>query len=125
MPVGPHDEGRQQAFYAGIAKERELAHDVRVHRAYRDAADRLIADGGRVRRVVLEHELKREYQSFLQAPNRGRTRQLGAAAARCHRDRPVGEGHNLPVVDGHVQFPDVRIEFETRDGRLDVATLRS
>ena len=30
----PHDEGRQQAYYAGIAKERELAHDSRVHRAY-------------------------------------------------------------------------------------------
>ena len=44
----------------------------RVHRAYRDAAERLSAAGGRVRRVVLEHELKREYQRFLQAPNRGR-----------------------------------------------------
>ena len=26
----------RQTFYAGVAKPRELAHDVRVHRAYRD-----------------------------------------------------------------------------------------
>ena len=35
----PRDEARPQAFYAGIAKQRELAHDVRVHQAYREAAD--------------------------------------------------------------------------------------
>ena len=44
----PRDAARPQAFYAGIAKERELAHDVRVHQAYRDAAERLIG-GGRTR----------------------------------------------------------------------------
>jgi DNA-binding MarR family transcriptional regulator len=116
----PHDEGRQQTYYAGIAKERELAHDSRVHRAYADAADRLFADGGRVRRVVLEHELKREYQSFLQAPNRGRKDSSGRPQRDAIEIARWAEGHNLPLVDGHVQFPDVRIEFETRDGRLDV-----
>jgi hypothetical protein len=26
--------------------------------------------------------------------------------------------HHLPEHDGHVQFPDARIEYEDRDGRL-------
>src|SRR5262249_31086672 len=65
------DDARQ-TFYAGISKPRELAHDVRLYRAYAQSAERLIARGGQVRRVVLEQELKRDYQRFLQASNRGR-----------------------------------------------------
>ena len=37
----PRDGEAPQVFYAGIAKSRELAHDVRVHRAYEAAAERL------------------------------------------------------------------------------------
>lgn len=110
----------QQTFYAGIAKSRELAHDVRVHCAYREAADRLVSAGHQVRRAVLDHELKREYQAFLQAPNRGRRSSTG----RPRRD-PVeitrwAEEHQLPIVDDRVQFPDVRIEYDGRDGRREV-----
>ena len=78
------------------------------------------AEGGRVRRVVLEQELKREYQAFLQAPNRGRRDGRGTAAARCDEIARWAEQHQLPIVDGHVQFPDVRIEYETPDGRREV-----
>ena len=116
----PRDATRPQAFYAGIAKERELAHDVRVHQAYRDAAERLSTEGGRVRRVVLELELKREYQAFLQAPNRGRRDGGGRPQRDAIEIARWAEQHQLPIVDGHVQFPDVRIEYETPDGRLDV-----
>ncbi len=28
--------------------------------------------------------------------------------------------HDLPVIDDHVQFPDLRIEYECADGRRDV-----
>ncbi len=112
-----------QLFYAGIAKTRELAHDVRLHRAYLVAAERLVASGSRVRRVVLDHELKRDYQAFLQAPNRGRRDSDG----RPRRD-PVeiakwADAHQLPIVDDRVQFPDVRIEYEGRDGRLEIEDL--
>jgi hypothetical protein len=116
----PRDDARRQVFYAGIAKPRELAHDVRVHEAYRDAAERLSADGASVRRVVLELELKREYQSFLQAPNRGRQGSNGRPGRDAIEIARWAEQHQLSVVDGHVQFPDVRLEYETPDGRLDV-----
>jgi hypothetical protein len=116
----PRDGAHRQEFYAGIAKPRELAHDVRIPQAYRETAERLAAEGGRVQRVVLEVELKRDYQSFLQAPNRGRRDADGRPGRDAIEIARWAEQHQLPVVDGHVQFPDVRIEYETPDGRLEV-----
>ena len=62
----------RQAFYAGLRKPRELSHDAQVYAAFRRAEARIRDQGGRVRRVVLDYELKRDYQQFLQARNRGR-----------------------------------------------------
>jgi hypothetical protein len=115
-PLG--DEPRQ-AFYAGISRPRELSHDAQIYRAYEDAADRIDRAGGRVRRVVLEVELKREYQRLLQAPHRRRRQ----ADEDRDRDRLAAEvaawaqARELPVLDDHVQFPDVRLEYDDRDGR--------
>jgi hypothetical protein len=57
---------RQQEFYAGVNRPRELNHDAHLYRAYLEAERRLRDEGAEIQRVVLEHELKREYQSFLQ-----------------------------------------------------------
>jgi len=106
-----------QAFYAGVSKPRELAHDARVHAAYVRAAEKLTERGGRVRRVVLEEELKSEYQRFLQKNNRGR-RDGGGIRERDHDDiARWAREHQLPRNDGHLEFPDVRIEYDDRDGR--------
>lgn len=113
------DSGRQQ-FYAGIAKPRELAHDVRVHSAYRDATRQLGERGVRVRRVVLEQELKREYQVFLQAPNRGRRDGGGRPQRGREEVARWAREHQLPMVDDHVQFPDLRLECERPDGEREV-----
>jgi hypothetical protein len=113
----PGAAGTRQVFYVGVAKPRELAHDSRVYDAYMKAADHLAERGGRVRRVVLEEELKREYQRFLQAENRAR-RECGEP--REEREQAVArwaQEHHLPYEDGHVQLPDARIEYEDRDGR--------
>ena len=53
-----------QAFYAALRKPCELAHDSQVYRAYLRAEERLRGAGGRVRRVVLDYELKRHYQTL-------------------------------------------------------------
>jgi hypothetical protein len=65
----PGEQAARQAFYAGVRKPRELEHDAQVYRAYLEAADRLTNRGDRLRRVVLDYELKREYQRFLQERN--------------------------------------------------------
>lgn len=57
----------RQTFYAGLKKPRELTHDTN-----RRAEERLRDQGGRIRRVVLDYELKRDYQRFLHERNRGK-----------------------------------------------------
>lgn len=106
-----------QAFHAGISKPRELAHDARLYRAYEQAADRLAARGARVRRVVLEEELKRDYQRFLQESNRGRRDATGRPDRAAEEIERWARERHLPCVDGHVEFPDVRVEYDEPDGR--------
>jgi hypothetical protein len=107
----------RQTFYAGVRKPRELTHDTKVYRAYRRAEERLRRQGGGVQRVALDYELKRDYQRFLHERNRGKKDCDGRP------DREPGEiarwarEHQLPYDDGHVRFPDARIEYEDRDGR--------
>lgn len=106
-----------QAFYAGISKPRELAHDTRLYCAYRQAVERLAERGANARRVVLEEELKRDYQRFLQASNRGRRNATGRPDRTAEEIERWARERHLPCVDGHVEFPDVRIEYDKRDGR--------
>jgi hypothetical protein len=109
--------GDAQAFYAGVSKPRELAHDAQVFRAYLRAADRLGARGGSVRRVVLEEELKRNYQRFLQASNRRRRDSDGRPDRSADDVAHWAREHHLPLDGDHLQFPDLRIEYDERDGR--------
>jgi hypothetical protein len=107
----------RQTFYAGVTRARDLEHDAHIYRAYLRAADRLSERGAHVLRIVLETELKREYQQFLQRDNQDRPESDG----RPLRDREAieawADAHDLPVLDGRVHFPDVRIEYEAADGR--------
>jgi len=113
----PTHSGRTQQYYAGLVKPRELAHDVQLYRAYRDEARRIEEAGGRIRRVVLDYELKREYQQFL---NR---RERPADATFDSDLRAFSNARQLPVVDDHLELPDVRLEYETADGRLETRDL--
>jgi len=111
-----HDGGRDQTFYADVSRARELAHDVQLYRAYLDEADRLRDEGGDVRRVVLDRELKREYQEWLQAHNRGRADSDGRPDRDVREIEDWAREHDLPYFDDSVHFPDFRIEYEV-DGR--------
>ena len=109
----PEREGPDQAFYAGVVKPRELAHDAQVYRAFSEEAARIEADGGRVTRVVLDYELKRDYQRFLNREDRP-----DDAALESDR-RAFAEAQDLSVVRGHLELPDLRIEYNTADGRVE------
>jgi hypothetical protein len=106
----PNDRPRQ-AFHAGLVKPRELAHDAQLYRLFQAEAARIEADGGRVQRVLLDYELKRDYQRFLNradVPEEGRDEDDLVAFA---------SDYDLPVVDGHLELPDLRIEYEGPDGQ--------
>jgi hypothetical protein len=106
----------RQAFYAGLRKPRELTHDSNVYRAYLRAEERLREQGSRVDRVVLDYELKRDYQRFLHECNRGRKDCDGRPDREPHEIAQWAREHDLPYDDGHVHFPDARIEYEDREG---------
>jgi len=116
----PRDERThelRQAFYAGLRKPRELTHDSKVYRAYLRAEERLREQGGRVDRVVLDYELKRDYQRFLHERNRGKKDCDGRPDREPEEIARWAREHDLPYEDGHVHFPDARIEYDDRDGR--------
>jgi hypothetical protein len=72
------DHGDRQTFYNSVKRERELEHDVQVYRASERHAERPNECGARIERVVLDYELKREYQQWLHERD---------------RDRPDYDGH--------------------------------
>lgn len=108
----------RQAFHAGLRKPRELTHDTKVYRAYQRAEERLRDRGGRVCRVVLDFELKRDYQRFLHERNRGKKDCDGRPDREAEEIARWAREHELPYDEGHVRFPDARIEYEDRDGRF-------
>lgn len=115
----PRDERThepRQEFYAGLRKPRELSHDSKVYRAYQRAEERLRERGGEVRRVVLDYELKREYQRFLHERNRGRRDCDGRPDREPEEIERWAHDRGLPYDEGHVRFPDVRVEYEDIDG---------
>ena len=104
----------QQEFHAGLVKPRETRATTRSSIACirpKPLASRRTADAST--RVVLDYELKRDYQTFLNRPDRP------ADADRDDESRTFAAAHGLPVVDGHLELPDLRIEYETADGRLE------
>ena len=95
---------REQHFYSGLQRPRELLHDAKVYQAYEREAERLREDGAIIHRVMLDTELKREYQQFLQEHNRGKSDSDGRPdrspdeIARWAMDHDLpGEGWSRPV----------------------------
>jgi hypothetical protein len=120
------DWPERQTFNHGVQKPRELKHDAEVYRAYLEEAERLREEGANIHRVVLENELKAEYQEFLQEPNRDRDDSDGRPGRDPLEIRDWAREHELPCDDrGHVQFPDARIEYEIdgRDRTLDLEVM--
>jgi hypothetical protein len=64
--------------------------------------------GGRNRRVVLDYEMKKRLYRDLAKLSPGR--------ASSEQKHLVAERHGLQVVRGKIPIPDIRIEYETRDG---------
>ena len=128
----PHAEGRDlldshsldrdrepsQTFYAGVSRSREIDHDSNLYATFRQEEARLRDEhpGLEIRRVVLEQDLKREYQEFLQDHNRGRADSDGRPGRDENEIRDWAREHDLPYFDEQVHFPDYRIEYEV-DGR--------
>lgn len=106
-----------QIFYAGLKRTRELEHDAQIFSAYLEAAERLQDRDARVNRVVLDYELKRDYQKWLHEHDGDRDDYDGHHDRTDEEIRAWAAEYDLPYFDDQVHFPDLRIEYEERDGR--------
>jgi hypothetical protein len=109
----------RQATYHGFVKPKEARHDADLYRLYQKVAKEIERAGGKVRRVVLDFELKKD---------------LYQALSRMRPDKDpryerilIANQFDLKVVNDKIPIPDLRIEYEDdcRDIRrldLEVAT---
>jgi hypothetical protein len=116
-----HDPLQQhrQEFYAGLVKPREVEHDAQIYQAYLREADKLLERHAHIDRVVLDYELKREYQRWLHERDADRDDADGRPDRDGHEIEEWARVHDLPYFDDQVHFPDLRIEYEDRNGRSD------
>ena len=107
-----------QGFYAGASRSREIHHDSNLYATFRQENARLREEHDvlEIRRVILEQDLKREYQEFLQDHNRNRCDSDGRPGRDENEIRDWARDHDLPYFDDQVHFPDYRLEYEV-DGR--------
>jgi hypothetical protein len=94
----------------GFGRRSDLVHNASLYRMFQVEAARLHGEGAHLRRVWLDEDLKRALYRDLQAAGTMTT------AARRERLAELATEHDLHVVDGHVQLPDVRLEYETAAG---------
>ena len=106
----PDTQRVRQALYAGFVKPREIAHDTAIYRLFQAEAARIEREGGRIRRVVLDFELKKRAYSPL-----ARARKV-SKHEYVRKQAEVARENGLSVVDGKIRFPDLRIEYETAQG---------
>ncbi len=98
-----------QTIYSGLVKPKEANHDASLYRLYQKAAGEIERKGGKVLRVQLDYELKEKLYGKLgkaQTQDEGRNQRSKVAFAR--------ELH-LPVVNGKVAVPDLRIEYANQE----------
>ena len=107
--VREHLRTGAQRHYRGLVRPKEQAHDAALYRVAVAESERLRAAGSTVTRVVLDAELKAELASARNRPG------TDAPAARTEA---AANSLHLKVVDGRVQIPDLRLEYETRDGEV-------
>lgn len=107
---------QRQEFHAGLSHPRELQHDSALFEAYLAVEERLRNQGADIERVVLEVDLRREYQEWLQEHNKGNPASDGRPDRDPREIEAWAREHDLPYIDDHVRFPDFRIEYE-RDGQ--------
>jgi hypothetical protein len=112
------DHEPSQLFHAGVSRSREIDHDSNLYATFRQEEARLRDENPdlEIRRVILEQDLKREYQEFLQECNRDRPDSDGRPGRDESEIRHLAREHDLPYFDDQVHFPDYRIEYEV-DGR--------
>jgi hypothetical protein len=98
-----------QAVYSGTVKKREVRHDAAIYELYHKEAQHIAKSGGTPKRVVLDFELKKSI-------NRQISKLQDLSPTEYERRRQeIADAHGLKIVDGKIQIPDLRVEYESRE----------
>lgn len=98
---------QDQKVYAGLVKPREAEHDSQIFRAYRKEAEHIERNGGTNLRVRLDFEIKADVQKAIYAERKADPKRDMAEIKQ-----QVAERYELPFVDGKIQIPDARIDYD-------------
>lgn len=98
-----------QAIYARFVKPREIEHDSLIYRACRKAEERLAGDGHVNFRVRLDFEIKSQVQKAIHPE-----RKVSPGRDMTEIKQQVAKQFDLPFIDGKIQIPDARIEFDRK-----------
>jgi hypothetical protein len=101
---------KDRPVYHGLVKPKEARHDATLYRLYHKAARKIESDGGRVRSVALDYELKKRINKEL-------------ASLAPERNNPnnkieIAQAHCVRVVNGKVLVPDLQVEYESAEGQM-------
>jgi hypothetical protein len=99
-----------QPIYRGLVKPKEAHHDATLYRTYQKAAREIERDGGRVRMVALDYELKKRINKELA--------RLGPDRHSPDKKLEIAQANGVRVVNGRVVIPDLQIEYESAEGQL-------
>ena len=104
----------EQRAWAGMVKPREVAHDADVAQACRKEIEALTARGGRLRRILIDPEMK----GILAKRSETARAKEGKEEADRARRKAAAELH-LPCNDqGHVQIPDAQLQYVDAAGNI-------
>jgi len=118
------DEGRRivtktgglregQRIYHGFVKPKEIDHDADLYKVYQKAVQAIQEKGGKPLRVRLDFELKERINRAKEAAGRLPERERAILL------RSVAEENGLVIKGTTVHFPDIQLEYETRDGKIE------
>ena len=100
----------RQALYSGLVKRNEIRHDAAIYRMFQAERKRIESAGGRIRRIVLDFELKRlVYKPLAKA-------KALPPGDYARLQEQVAKQNGLKVIRGKIPLPDLRVEYETRSG---------
>ncbi len=111
-------EGRQatdQRIYAGFVKPAEVHHDAAIYRMYHAEAKKIEQADGRIRRIVLDYELK---QNVYRPLAKARAKADRSSPEYSRRQAEIASQNSLKVIHGKILLPDLRIEYNTAGGEL-------
>jgi hypothetical protein len=114
--LGANRLNATQAVYSGFVKPGEVAHDAAIYRMFHKDVARIHGEGGTVKRVVLDYELKRNVYSPL-AKARGQS-PPPTPLDYARLQEKIARENGLKVVKGKIPLPDLRIEYETSEGEM-------